>query len=120
MWSRRTEVPGSLTAVDPQTTLVWPSPTLVSWKRHEQLTYQCYLLLAVCWWCWRHSSWARQGPRRTHRVWEQLIVPGQSRGLRAGPMGLTAAGGAVPPNRHGRGHVATGLFQENKVDFSRC
>lgn len=48
-----------------------------------------------------------------------LLFPDRAGGLRAGPVGLTAAGRAIPHNRHDQGHVATGLFQENKVAFMR-
>lgn len=43
----------------------------------------------------------------------------RAEGLRAGPVGLTAAGRAIPHNRHDQGHVAPSLLQENKVAFMR-
>lgn len=80
----------------PQTTLVRPSPTLVSWERHGQLTPVLLTVGGVL--VLQAQPLGEAGAGRTHRVWEQLMVPRQSRGLRVGPMGLAAAGGAVPPN----------------------
>lgn len=48
-------------------------------------------------------------------MWEQPIVPRQSR-AQGGPHGASLQQeGLPPPQRHDRGHVAAGLSQENKV-----